>query len=70
MVIDMAPAEAGQPGQVLFMDHEVGPEEPEYDSLSAYLAAVAEGLEAEQFVIYDDAVVSVDDLDEEMEDAL
>ncbi|MDO4245247.1 MAG: SMI1/KNR4 family protein [Deinococcus sp.] len=69
MVIDTAPASGGTLGQVLFMDHEVGPNEPEYDSLSAYLTAVAEGLEAEQFVIYDDAVVSVDDLDEEMEDA-
>ena len=68
MVIDLAPAEAGAPGQVLFMDHETGPEEPEYASLTEYLAAVADALEAGLYVLYDDAIVAIEDLDEEMAD--
>ncbi|MGX9688201.1 SMI1/KNR4 family protein [Deinococcus wulumuqiensis] len=62
MVVDMAPAQAGTAGQVLFMDHEVGPNEPEYDSLAEYLEAIADGLEAGQFFVNEDAVVSTDDI--------
>lgn len=68
-VIDMAPGPDGQVGQIVDMDHEVGPSGPQYDSLTEYLEAVADGLEAEQFVIYDGAVVSTDEVEEMEEDA-
>ncbi|MPY66460.1 glucan synthase 1-like protein [Deinococcus sp. SDU3-2] len=63
-VIDMAPGPEGTAGQIIDMDHEVGPNGPQYQSLTEYLEAVADGLEAERFVVYDGAVVSIDEMEE------
>ena len=48
-VIDLAPGPQGTVGQVIDMDHEVGPSGPKYVSLAAYLEAMLERLsEAEE----------------------
>ncbi|WP_339097520.1 SMI1/KNR4 family protein [Deinococcus sp. VB142] len=43
-VIDLNPGPQGTVGQVIDMDHEVGPNGPEYPSLAAYLDAMLERL--------------------------
>ncbi|MFC6592600.1 SMI1/KNR4 family protein [Deinococcus lacus] len=50
--IDTAPAEDGKVGQILDMDHEVGPSGPIFDSLAEYLLAVARGLGASEYTYY------------------
>ena len=47
-VIDLHPGPQGTVGQVIDMDHEVGPSGPKYASLSAYLEAMLERLAEEQ----------------------
>lgn len=49
-MLDTEPAETGQLGQVLFMDHEQGPEGPIFSSLNAYLTSVLNKLQSGQFV--------------------
>lgn len=46
-VIDMVPGPQGNVGQVIDMDHEVGPSGPKYVSLTAYLEAMLEQLSKE-----------------------
>lgn len=43
-VIDLNPGRQGTVGQVIDMDHEVGPSGPKYPSLAAYLDAMLERL--------------------------
>ncbi|MFX0538413.1 SMI1/KNR4 family protein [Ornithinimicrobium sp. Y1847] len=45
-VVDTDPGPQGQVGQVLDMDHEVGPSGPKHDSVLAYLRDLAEQLES------------------------
>ena len=45
-VVDTEPGVRGRVGQVLFMDHEVGPQPPEHDSLAAWFTDLADQIEA------------------------
>ncbi len=62
MVVDTVPAAQGALGQVLFMDHEIGPSEAIHPSLSAYLKQVCTSLENGEFVFENGAIISGDDL--------
>ena len=45
-VVDTAPGENGSLGQVLFMDHEVGPTGPQFGSTVEYLQEIADRLDS------------------------
>jgi len=50
-VIDTTPGPAGQAGQIIDMDHEAGPSGPQHPTLAAYLHAIADRLDAGEFVM-------------------
>ena len=49
--IDTTPGPAGRAGQVIDMDHEVGPSGPQHPTLAAYLHAIADRLDAGELVM-------------------
>ncbi len=65
-VIDTTPGQAGQVGQVLFMDHEVGPSEVMFSSLGSYLEDVLGELSSGEWVYSGeyDSLISRDELEE------
>lgn len=58
-VIDTTPGPAGRAGQVIDMDHEAGPSGPEHPTLAAYLHAIADRLDASEFVMKAGSLIKV-----------
>ncbi|AFZ69747.1 protein involved in beta-1,3-glucan synthesis (plasmid) [Deinococcus peraridilitoris DSM 19664] len=52
--LDLDPGPAGRVGQVIDMDHEVGPSGPHYEDFAAYLEETAEALEDGYYIVNDD----------------
>lgn len=62
-VVDIVPGPNGVVGQIIDMDHEVGPSGPEFSSLAEYLEDVLKDLESGEFAYYDDGIYDIDDID-------
>ncbi|GHF54902.1 cell wall assembly regulator SMI1 [Deinococcus metalli] len=64
-VVDMTPGPAGTVGQVLDMDHEVGPSGPQHGNLAGYLEEIASTLESGEYVVADGGVYAADEVEDE-----
>lgn len=51
-VVDAVPGPRGRVGQIIDMDHEIGPSGPAFQSLSGYLNHVLEALESGEYSYY------------------
>lgn len=66
-VVDMVPGPHGVEGQILDMDHEVGPSGPQHDSLVEYLQAVLDELESGDYVYHDNGIYNALDAQNDAE---
>lgn len=64
-VMDLNPGPNGKIGQILYMDHEVGPSGPHYASFSDYLEDMAQKLESGEYVYHDGYVCEAADLEDD-----
>ena len=67
-MMDLAPGSKGRIGQMLYFDHEKGPEKSEYPDYPGYLEAIADGFEKGRYSVDDDAIIDNEADGEEGED--
>ena len=64
-VMDLAPGPKGREGQILFFDHESGPDGPRFQDFAGYLEEIANELEKGRYVVNDDFLEENEEDDDE-----